>query len=222
VPARQRISSGSPFEPTIGFSRAVRVGDRVLVSGTTPVFSDGSCPDDVTLQARRCLAIIEAALAEAGATPGDVVRTRMFLVDPADAEAVGAVHGEFFGDTRPAATMVAVSALLDPRWKVEIEAEAVVAPRLMLALVVDLESAAVAPFDAYERRVLPLLARHGGRLDRRLRTADGRTEIHLLSFADRAGYDAYVADPDRADAGRLLDGIEIRRRLLEVTEVDPI
>ena len=83
-------------------------------------------------------------------------------------------------------------------------------------------AAAVAPFDAYERRVLPLLARHGGRLDRRLRTADGRTEIHLLSFADRAGYDAYVADPDRADAGRLLDGIEIRRRLLEVTEVDPI
>ena len=222
MPARQRISSGSPFEPTIGFSRAVRVGDRVLVSGTAPVFPDGSCPDDITVQARRCLAIIEAALAEAGATPGDVVRTRMFLVDPADAEAVGAVHGEFFGDTRPAATMVAVSALLDPRWKVEIEAEAVVARRLTVALVVDLEPAAVAPFDAYERHVLPLLAHHGGRLDRRLRTADGRTEIHLLSFADRAGYDAYVADPDRADAGRLLDGIEIRRRLLEVTEVDPI
>ena len=220
MPARQRISSGSPFEPTIGFSRAVRVGDRVLVSGTAPVFPDGSCPDDVTVQARRCLAIIEAALAEAGATPGDVVRTRMFLVDPADAEAVGAVHGEFFGDTRPAATMVAVSALLDPRWKVEIEAEAVVAPRLTLALVVDLAPDAVAPFDAYERRVLPLLARHGGRLDRRLRTADGRTEIHLLSFADRAGYDAYVADPDRAAAGRLLDGLDLQRRLLEVTEVD--
>ena len=221
MPARQRIGSGSPFEPTIGFSRAVRVGDRVLVSGTAPVFPDGSCPDDVAVQARRCFTIIEAALAEAGATPGDVVRTRMFLVDPADADAVGAVHGEFFGDTRPAATMVAVSALLDPRWKVEIEAEAVVAPRLTLALVVDLADDAVAPFDAYERRVLPLLARHGGRLDRRLRTADGRAEIHLLSFADRAGYDAYLADPDRAAAGRLLDGLDLQRRLLEVTEAGP-
>ena len=219
MPARQRVSSGSPFEPTIGFSRAVRVGDRVLVSGTAPVFPDGSCPDDAALQARRCFAIIETALAEAGATLRDVVRTRMFLVDPADADAVGAVHGEIFGDTRPAATMVAVSALLDPRWKVEIEAEAVVAPRLTLALVVDLAADAVAPFDAYERRVLPLLARHGGRLDRRLRTADGRTEIHLLSFADRAGYDAYLADPDRAAAGRLLDGLDLQRRLLEVTDV---
>ena len=131
------------------------------------------------------------------------------------------MQGEVFGATRPAATMVAVSALLDPRWKVEIEAEAVVAPRLALALVVDLADDAVAPFDAYERRVLPLLARHGGRLDRRLRTTDGRAEIHLLSFAARARYDAYLADPDRAEAGRLLDGLEIRRRLLEVTEVGP-
>ena len=121
----RRVSSGSPFEPTIGFSRALRIGDRVLVSGTAPVFPDGSCPADVTLQARRCLAIIEAALTEAGATLRDVVRTRMLLVDPADADAVGAVHGEVFGDIRPAATMVAVSALLDPRWKVEIEAEAI-------------------------------------------------------------------------------------------------
>jgi hypothetical protein len=164
--------------------------------------------------------IIEAALAEAGATMRDVVRTRMFLVDPAHADAVGAVHGEVFGDIRPAATMVSVSALLDPRWKVEIEAEAVVAPRLTLALVVDLAADAVEPFDAYERRVLPLLARHGGRLDRRLRTADGRTEIHLVSFADRTGYDAYLADPDRAEASHLLDGLDLQRRLLEVTEVD--
>ena len=74
---------------------------------------------------------------------------------------------------------------------------------------------------AYERRVLPLLERHGGRLDRRLRTADGRTEIHLLSFADRAGYDAYLADPDRAAAEPLLDGLDVDRRLLEVTDVDP-
>ena len=221
VPARQRIASGSPFEPTIGFSRAVRVGDRVLVSGTTPVFPDGSCPDDVSAQARRCFTIIETALAEAGAGMRDVVRTRMFLIDTADADAVGAVHGEVFGDVRPAATMVAVSALLDPRWRVEIEAEAVVSPRLTLALVVDLATDAVEPFEAYERRVLPLLGRHGGLLDRRLRTADGHTEIHVLSFADRAGYDAYLADPARAAASRVLDGLDIDRRLLEVTDVDP-
>jgi len=219
VADRQRISSGSPFEPTIGFSRAVRVGDRVVVSGTGPVFPDGSCPADVALQARRCFAIIEAALVEAGATRQDVVRTRMLVLDPADGEAVGAVHGEIFGEIRPAATMVAVAALLDPRWKVEIEAEAVVAPRLTLALVVDVGDDAVEPFDAYERRVLPLLARHGGRLDRRLRTADGRTEIHLLSFAGRAGYDAYLADPDRTAAGRLLDGLDVRHRLLEVIDI---
>jgi enamine deaminase RidA (YjgF/YER057c/UK114 family) len=129
VTARTRVSSGSPFESTIGFSRAVRVGNRVLVSGTAPVFPDGSCPDDVTLQARRCFAIIGNALAAAGARWDDVVRTRMLLVDPADADAVGAVHGKLLADVRPAATMVAVSALLDPRWKVEIEAEAVL-PRL--------------------------------------------------------------------------------------------
>jgi enamine deaminase RidA (YjgF/YER057c/UK114 family) len=246
VHPRTRVASGSPFEPTIGFSRAVRVGDRVLVSGTAPVFPDGSCPDDAAAQARRCFAIIGAALAEAGASFADVVRSRVLLTDVADAGAVAAVHGEVYGDVRPAATMVAVAALLDPRWKVEIEAEALVAepviaepviaervitgpvitepvaaPRLQLALVVDLPADAVAPFAAYERRVLPLLARHGGRLDRRLRTADGRTEIHLLSFADRAGYDAYAADPDRAAAAPLLDGLDVRRRVLEVTDADP-
>ncbi len=99
--------------------------------------------------------------------------------------------------------MVAVAALLDPRWKVEIVAEALIpqAP-ITLALVVDLATDAVEPFEAYERRVLPLLVRHGGRLDRRLRTADGRTEIHLLSFVDGAGYDAYLADADRTRAGQ--------------------
>jgi len=125
---RQRISSGSPFEPTIGFSRAVRVGSHVFVSGTAPVWPDGSCDPDPAVQARRCLEIVLAALGEAGASAGDVVRTRMFLVDVADAQAVGTVHGEVFGTIRPASTMVAVSALLDPRWKVEIEAEALVDP----------------------------------------------------------------------------------------------
>ena len=122
---RSRIASGSPFEPTIGFSRALRVGNRVLVSGTGPVFPDGSCPDDAAAQTRRCFAIVGAALAEAGASFADVVRSRVLLVDVADADAVSAVHGEVYGDVRPAATMVAVAALLDPRWKVEIEAEAV-------------------------------------------------------------------------------------------------
>ena len=124
---RQRVSSGSPFEGRIGFSRAVRVGDRVLVSGTAPVWPDGSCDPDPAVQTRRCLEIIVTALREAGATPEDVVRTRTYLVDAADADAVGRVHGEIFGTTRPASTMVVVAALLDPRWKVEIEAEAIVA-----------------------------------------------------------------------------------------------
>jgi enamine deaminase RidA (YjgF/YER057c/UK114 family) len=126
VSDRQRVSSGSPFEPTIGFSRAVRVGDRVLVSGTAPVWPDGSCDPDPGVQAGRCLEIIEAALAEAGSGLRDVVRTRMFLTDVADVTAVSRAHGEAFGDVRPAATMVVVAALVDPRWKVEIEAEALI------------------------------------------------------------------------------------------------
>jgi enamine deaminase RidA (YjgF/YER057c/UK114 family) len=129
VSERQRISSGSPFEPTIGFSRALRVDDRVWVSGTGPVWPDGSCPDNAGEQARRCFDIIVAALAEAGARTEDVVRTRMFLVSAADADAVSAVHGDLFGEIRPAATMVVIAALLDPRWRVEIEAEALIRPR---------------------------------------------------------------------------------------------
>ena len=121
---RQRVSSGSPYEPTIGFSRAVRVGDRVVVSGTAPVWPDGSCDPDPGTQARRCLEIIEAALAEAGASLRDVVRTRMFLTDVAYVTAVSNAHGEAFGEIRPAATMVIVAGLVDARWKVEIEAEA--------------------------------------------------------------------------------------------------
>jgi enamine deaminase RidA (YjgF/YER057c/UK114 family) len=124
--ARQLISSGSPFEERIGFSRAVRVGDRVVVSGTAPVFADGSCPSDVREQARRCLEIIGEALVEAGARLDDVIRTRTFLVSADDADAVMDVHRECFGDLRPASTMVVVAGFLDPRWRVEFEAEAVI------------------------------------------------------------------------------------------------
>jgi enamine deaminase RidA (YjgF/YER057c/UK114 family) len=123
---RRRVDSGSPWEGKVGFCRALRVGDRVVVAGTAPVWPDGSCPDDPTVQARRCLEIVVAALAEAGARPEHVVRTRIFLTDPTDAEAVGRAHAEVFGATRPVSTMVAVAALIDPRWRVEIEAEAVV------------------------------------------------------------------------------------------------
>ena len=123
--SRRRVGSGSPYEPVIGFSRAVRVGGRVLVAGTAPIWPDGSCDPDPQAQAARCLEIILGALAEAGAGPEQVVRTRMYLVDPADWEAVGRAHGAVFAKVRPAATMVVVAALLDPRWRVEIEAEAV-------------------------------------------------------------------------------------------------
>lgn len=125
----RRISSGSPFEPTIGFSRALRVGERIVVSGTGPVVPEGRSPEDAGAQARRCFEIIAAALEEAGASLADVVRTRMYITSADVAEAVGAVHGELFRDVRPAATMVVVAGLLDPAWKVEIEAEAVVSDR---------------------------------------------------------------------------------------------
>lgn len=121
----RRVSSGSPYESTIGFARAVRVGSRVVVSGTAPVWPDGSCPDDPAAQTERCIEIIGAALEELGATVRDVVRTRMFVTSRADADAIGAAHGRAFGAVRPAATMVVVAGLLDPRWRVEIEAEAV-------------------------------------------------------------------------------------------------
>jgi enamine deaminase RidA (YjgF/YER057c/UK114 family) len=118
------VSSASPFESSVGFSRAVRSGDRILVSGTAPVWPSGECPDDVGVQTRRCFEIIESALVQLGAGLGDVIRTRMFLTSAADADAVGAVHREIFKEIRPAASMVVVAALLDPRWKVEVEAEA--------------------------------------------------------------------------------------------------
>ena len=123
---RRRVSSGSPFEPVIGFSRAVRIGDRVLVSGTAPIRPDGTVEADPGDQMRRCLEIVGTALSEAGASLTDVVRTRTYLVDAADGDAVGRVHGEVFGAVRPASTMIVVAGLLDPRWKVEIEVEALV------------------------------------------------------------------------------------------------
>jgi len=122
---RRRISSGSPYEPVAGFSRAVVADGRVLVSGTAPVMPDGAPPPESAYeQARRCLEIIVAALAEAGAGPDDVVRTRMFVTAAEHWDEVARAHGELFGDVRPAATCV-VAQLLDPRWLVEIEAEAV-------------------------------------------------------------------------------------------------
>lgn len=125
--ARRRVASGSPYEPRYGFSRALRVGDRVVVSGTAPIRPDGSCPPDAPAQARRCLEIILGALGEVGGRPEQVVRTRIYLIDPADADAVGRVHATVFGDVRPASTVVVVAALVDPRWRVEIEAEAILA-----------------------------------------------------------------------------------------------
>jgi hypothetical protein len=124
APVRHRVSSGSPFEPRIGFSRALRAGRRVLVSGTGPVMPDGSCPETTLDQARRCWEIVLRALAEAGASAQDVVRTRTLLTPAADAEGAMQAHGEVFADVRPASTMLVVHGLLDPRWTVEVEAEA--------------------------------------------------------------------------------------------------
>jgi enamine deaminase RidA (YjgF/YER057c/UK114 family) len=124
--ARTSVGSGSPFEQSVGFSRAVRVDDRVLVSGTAPIWPDGSCDADAAVQAARCIEIIGDSLRRLGSDLPEVVRTRMFLVDALDAAAVSRAHAAAFGQTRPAATMVVVAGLLDPRWRVEIEAEAAI------------------------------------------------------------------------------------------------
>ncbi len=121
----RRAHGPSPFEASIGFSRALRVGPVTAVSGTAPIEPDGSStPGDATAQARRCWTIVLDALREVGVSPRDVVRTRTYLTDAADAEAAGRVHAEFFGDLRPAATMVLVKELLRPEWRVEVEADA--------------------------------------------------------------------------------------------------
>ena len=123
---RRRISSGGPYEAQAGYSRAIVVGDSCWVAGTTDAGADGrsSHPGDLAGQARAALAIIQAALAEAGFSLADVVRTRMFVTDISRAGEVTAIHGEVFGEIRPAATLVEVSALIDSSLLVEIEAEA--------------------------------------------------------------------------------------------------
>lgn len=122
---RRLVASGSPYEPVIGFSRAVVDGRHVSVSGTAPVMPDGGDPPpDAYGQTKRVLEIIVAALAEAGAGPEHVVRTRTFLTSADDWEDVGRAHGEVFAQVRPASTMIVVSAFLDPRWVVEMEADA--------------------------------------------------------------------------------------------------
>jgi enamine deaminase RidA (YjgF/YER057c/UK114 family) len=125
---RKLISSGSPYEPKVGISRAVRVGDVIAVSGTAPLGVDGRTVGigDAAAQARRCLEIIATALEKAGASLEQVVRTRTLLVRIDDWQAVAAVHGEFFAQIRPANTIMQVSRFIDPDWLVEFEADAVV------------------------------------------------------------------------------------------------
>ncbi len=123
---RQLISSGAAFEDRVGYSRAVRVGDHVWVSGTAPIMpGDADPPEGAYEQARVCLEIIGRALVEAGASLDDVVRTRIYVTDADDIDDVGRAHGEAFGAARPATTGI-VTTLLDARWRVEIEAEAVI------------------------------------------------------------------------------------------------
>ncbi len=125
IPERQRISSDSPWEAEVGYSRAVRVGRHVFIAGTAPQWPDGHVDPDVEAQVRRCFEIITAALEEAGGTLDAVVRTRADLVDAADLPAFRKVHGELMSTARPACTGLVVAALLDPAWRIEIEVDAV-------------------------------------------------------------------------------------------------
>lgn len=126
--SRQRVSSGSPYEPRLGISRAVRTGQIIAVAGTAPIGPGGETAGvgDAAAQARRCLEIIRTALEQAGASLSDVVRTRTLLTRIEDWESVGQVHGEFFGDIRPANTVMQVVRFIDPDWLVEFEADAVI------------------------------------------------------------------------------------------------
>ena len=125
---RQVVPADSPWAPVVGYSRAVRVGNQIHVSGTAAVMPDGAPPPpDAYGQARRCLEIIVAALAELGARPEDVVRTRVYVTSVDDWEEIGRAHGEVFGEIRPASAMLVITGLLDPRFLVEIEADAIIA-----------------------------------------------------------------------------------------------
>ncbi len=127
---RQWISSGGPWELIVGYCRALRIDNRVWVSGTAPQWPDGSVDPDPGAQARRCFEIIGQALTEAGAAMDDVVRTRIYLTDPDDFDPVSRVHGELFGRVRPANTTLVVSRLMNPAWKVEIEVDALIGQRV--------------------------------------------------------------------------------------------
>lgn len=127
---RTNVSSGSPYEPIVGFSRAVRVGHHVSVAGTAPIMPDGGEPPaDPYGQAKRCFEIVVQALEEAGASVADVVRTRCFITDAEDWQEIGRAHGEVFADVRPANAIIVVTGFVDPRWLVEIEADAVIEQR---------------------------------------------------------------------------------------------
>jgi enamine deaminase RidA (YjgF/YER057c/UK114 family) len=126
--SRQHVSSGSPYEPRLGISRAVRSGRFIAVAGTAPIGPDGKTVGngDPAAQARRCIEIIRNALEQSGANLSDVIRTRILLTRIEDWESVGQVHGEFFGNIRPANTVMQVTRFIDSDWLVEIEADAVI------------------------------------------------------------------------------------------------
>jgi enamine deaminase RidA (YjgF/YER057c/UK114 family) len=125
---RKRVSTGTEWEPKVGYSRALRVNGRILVSGTTATDENGDPvePGNPEIQTRHALETVVDAIEDAGGHREDVVRTRMYVVDADDWETIGEVHGEFFGDVRPVSTMVEVSSLIGPEYVVEVEAEAVV------------------------------------------------------------------------------------------------
>ena len=126
--ARQNVSSGSPYEPILGISRAVRIGNTIAVAGTAPIGPDGKtvAPGDVAAQTRRCIEIARIALEQLGASLADVIRTRTLLMRIDDWEAVGRVHGEIFGSIRPVSTVMQVPRFIDHDWLVEIEVDAVI------------------------------------------------------------------------------------------------